>query len=229
MKWGAPAPHFSFVRWTNEPQALSWLFMHFTELPFGLRPDLLDGLRNQWESIAGPGTWWAGTERVAIAEAARGLTTEIIPSAAARAARTIYSDITSTSEEWVDQLLEDGLTMQQFVEVVGVVSRLAAVDEFTRALGGTLEPLPDPVAGEPARTESPAARRGRARVPMVGGASITQALSLVPAESAAQEAFHAPLYMSYAEMADYGFERDLTRPQMELIAGRVSAINECFY
>lgn len=203
--------------------------MHFTEFPIAVRPDLLAGLRNQWDSIAGPGIWWSGAERVAIAEVARGLTTELIPTGAASAARTIYADITSTSEKWVNQLLEDGLTMPEFVEIVGVVSRLAAVDEFTRALGGTLEPLPEPIPGEPARTEPPAARRGPAWVPMVGGASITQALSLVPTESAAQEAFHGPLYMSYSEMADYGFERELTRPQMELIAGRVSAINECFY
>jgi hypothetical protein len=203
--------------------------MHFKQLPMAVRPDLLAGLRNQWESIAGAGISWSGAERVAIASAARGLTAELIPPAAASAARTIYADITSTSEKWVNQLLEDGLTMPEFVEIIGVVSRLAAVDEFTRALGGTLEPLPDPVAGEPARSEPPAARRGPAWVPMVGGASITQALSLVPTESAAQEAFHAPLYMSYSEMADYGFERELTRPQMELVAGRVSAINECFY
>ena len=59
--------------------------------------------------------------------------------------------------------------------------------------------------------------------------SITNALSLVPAESAAQADIHGPLYMSYEQMADYAFERELNRAQMELVAARVSAINECFY
>ena len=64
---------------------------------------------------------------------------------------------------------------------------------------------------------------------MVGPTSIIQALSLVPAESAAQREIHGPLYMSYEQMADYGFRRTLDRAQMELIAARVSAVNECFY
>lgn len=179
--------------------------------------------------MAAPGTWWSGTQRVAIAQAARGVTAEGIPTAASEAARTIYSEITTTSRRWVEEILAGGLTMPAFVEVIGVVSRLAAVDEFTRALGRPLEPLPDSLPGAPSRVEPPPSRQGRSWVPMVGGMSITRALSLVPAESRAQEEIHGPLYMSYAQMADQGFERELTRPQMELVAGRVSAINECFY
>lgn len=203
--------------------------MNFTGFSIAIRPDLLAALRDQWENIARPGTWWSGAERVAIAAAARGVSTAAISATASAAARTIYDDITSTSEEWVRQLISSGLTLPEYVEIVGIVGRLAAVDEFTRALGRSLEPLPDPIAGEPSRTDPPFARPGRAWVPMVGGASITQALSLVPAESAAQAEFHGPLYMTYVEMADDGFERELTRPQMELVAGRVSALNECFY
>lgn len=64
---------------------------------------------------------------------------------------------------------------------------------------------------------------------MVGTASITQALSLVPAENAALERYHGPMYLTFDEMADPGIERALTRPQMELVAARTSAVNECFY
>jgi len=203
--------------------------VHFTEFSIPIRPDLLAGLRSLWSNLAAPGTWWSGAERVAVAEAARGGITDLIPSIAAGAARTIYSDITTTSRAWVEGVLAGGLTMPEFVEVIGIISRLAAVDEFTRALGRRLEPLPEPLPGAPTREDPPAARPGRSWVPMVGGMSITRALSLVPAESEAQEEIHGPLYLSYEQMADQSFERELTRPQMELVAGRVSAINECFY
>ena len=35
--------------------------------------------------------------------------------------------------------------------------------------------------------------------------------------------------LTLEEMADNRFERELSRPQMELVAARTSAINECFY
>ncbi len=203
--------------------------VHFSEYSVAIRPDLLAGLRSLWSNLAAPGTWWSGAQRVAIAAAARGGSAEGIPPAAAGAARTIYSDITSTSRRWVEDVLAAGLTMPAFVEVIGVVSRLAAVDEFSRALGRPLEPLPDSLPGAPSGVDPPPIRPGRSWVPMIGGMSITGALSLVPAEARAQEEIHGPLYMTYAQMADQGFERELTRPQMELVAGRVSAINECFY
>ena len=54
-------------------------------------------------------------------------------------------------------------------------------------------------------------------------------LSAVPAEMAALEALHGPAYLAYDEMQDPAHTRGLTRAQMELVAARTSAINECFY
>ena len=115
-----------------------------------------------------------------------------------------------------------------YVELVGVVARLAAVDSLHVALGLARPTLPVPVAGEPGGTLDPKARAGAAWVPMFGGASIAHALSLVPAEDEAQEDMHR-LYLTYEEMSDITFARGLTRSQMELVAGRTSAVNECFY
>jgi hypothetical protein len=64
---------------------------------------------------------------------------------------------------------------------------------------------------------------------MVGGSSIVQALSLVPAESAAQEDLHGALYLTYEAMAEPVHRSGLNRVQMELVAARTSAVNECFY
>ena len=203
--------------------------MVFETLPTQLRPALVLGLQKVWKDIAAPGTWWSGADRVAIATVARGQLDSEIPAAAQEAAQVIYSDITTVSREWVDGLLMSGLEVARYVEIVGIVSRLAAVDEFVRAIGGDLEPLPIPSAGDPSREPSPTAGDGPLWVPMVGEVSITRALSIVPAESESQRALYGPLYMSYEEMADNRFERELSRPQMELVAARTSAINECFY
>lgn len=202
--------------------------MAFETLPIEVRSDIVEALRAAWRQLAEPGTWWSGSERVAIAAAARGMDTSLSAPIAA-AARKVYVDVTSIRRRWVEDLTAGDLDMPRYVELIGIVSRLAAADEFANAIGGPLEPLPVPVDGEPSRTEPPKARSGKTWVPMSGPRSITRALSLVPAESEAQRAIHGPLYMTYEDMADPAFRRHLDRAQMELIASRVSAVNECFY
>jgi len=124
---------------------------------------------------------------------------------------------------------EDGLGMAEYVELVGVVSRSSAVDAIVRGLGGEPEPYPAPIGGDPTGEVAGNARQGRAWVPMVGGASIVTALSLVPSEMDAMIEFHGPAYLTMEQMADPVFERGLDRAQMELVAARTSATNECFY
>jgi hypothetical protein len=141
----------------------------------------------------------------------------------------LHAEPAAIRSSTVDGFRAAGLGDPRYVELIGVVSRLAAADGVMRTLGLPLEPLPDPVDGSPTGAVDAAAGRGPAHVPMVGGASIPQALSLVPAESAAQEDLHGPLYLTYEEMGDLAFVRGLDRTRMELVAARTSAINECFY
>lgn len=180
------------------------------------------------------GTWWSGRERVDIARAARSArfggedSPSTLPTIAIEAAATTSARPASIRHEWVDTVTGD-LGYPRYVEIAGITSRLAAVDTFHLGLGVELEPLPDSEPGEPSRSEEPQARPGAAWVPMVGGASITQALSLVDAESVAQEDMHGPLYLTYEGMAEFDYVGGLSRAQMELVAARTSAINECFY
>ena len=92
-----------------------------------------------------------------------------------------------------------------------------------------LEPLPGPIEGDPSRQPEPSAGRNPSWVPATSGSSIVYALSLVPAEMAAQEDLHGPLYLTYEGMGDLAYVSGLTRAQMELVAARTSAVNECFY
>lgn len=204
-----------------------------TTLAFPVRSDIARAFRREWERLARPGTWWAAGERRSLAVAARaarspGAGENRVGSVAEEAAATISANPTAIRRPWVEAVADE-IGFAPYVEIVGVVSRLSAIDAFHVAVGAPLEPLPDPGPGTPSRLEEPLARPGAGWVPMVGGASITQALSLVDAEAAAQEDLHGPLYLTYEEMAELDFVRGLSRVQMELVAARTSAVNECFY
>ena len=60
---------------------------------------------------------------------------------------------------------------------------------------------------------------------------IIRALSLVPAETHAHVELEQVQYLPLDRFGDYEYQHHegLTRPQVEVVAGRVSAINECFY
>ena len=66
-------------------------------------------------------------------------------------------------------------------------------------------------------------------MPTVGVISPPTALQAVPTEAAVQEELHGALYLSYADMADLAAVRGLSRAQMELVAARVSYLNDCFF
>ena len=187
--------------------------------------------------MAAPGTWWSAAERVAIADVARLAyhgnrppVRDEIPEAAQEAAALISHRPAGVTSVRIQRWQEHGLDPFHYVELVGIVASLTAVDTFHRALELEVEPLPDPTAGEPTRQmPSSGASVTKAWVPMVGPPSIPISLSAVPAEMAALEELHGPMYLSYEEMSDPAIRRGLSRSQMELVAGRTSAINECFY
>ena len=61
-------------------------------------------------------------------------------------------------------------------------------------------------------------------------ASVVQALSALPDEFDNLWRLAAAQYMSDSDMADPAWSRGtLSRPQMELVAGRISRIRECFF
>ena len=108
------------------------------------------------------------------------------------------------------------------------------------------ERLPEPRAGVPTRRLPPAARPGGAWVPMIapedasgpdadvygdGGfmPNIMRALSLVPDEVRMLRRLSATHYLPVEQIPDPMARRALDRMQIELVAARVSAVNECFY
>ena len=158
----------------------------------------------------------------------------------------IRTDPARLSKPWFDGVIAGGLEIGRYVELVGVTTLLAGLDYFARALGVAAPPLPPPLPGEPSRHRPAGARDGRAWVPMIDPADATgpeadlyggdafvpnimRALSLVPDEVRALRRSSEAHYVPVAQIPDPTVRRALDRPQMELVAARVSALNECFY
>jgi alkylhydroperoxidase family enzyme len=240
----------------------------YANAPVRVRGDLPTAHQNAWRRLAEAGTWWAGSERVAIAAEARNAERcrlcrqrEATPAANARegehdslgalpeAAVEVIHRLACTparlSRTWFEKVLASGLSDAEYVELVSVVATLVSIDGFCRALGVPPHPLPEPVPGEPSRYRPPQALPEGAWVPMIardrasgreadlyqGGrtGNVLRALSLVPDEVRALRELSAAHYLSFEQMLDLRAGRSLDRQQIELLAGRVSALNECFY
>ncbi len=188
------------------------------------------------------------------ARAARGLAPAVdapveptLPEVAVEAARRIGGDPASLDEGWFGSV-RDRLSDAEYVELAAIVVQTVSVDVFCRGLGVPLHAYPSPTAGEPSCERPATAVEEEAWVPTVpsgepGGEvaqalygghqmpNVIRALSLVPADAGLAIRQCEAQYLEIPQVIDAGFEpgRGLSRAQIELIAGRVSAINECFY
>lgn len=141
-----------------------------------------------------------------------------------------------------------GLGEEEYVETVAIAALTADLDIFARGID--IEPLAlTPGAGEePARTRPataynegawvatvPAGRRGGADARALYGEAmmpfIIRALSLVPAEARMHLDTEQAQYLPLPRFAEYDYRHHagLSRAQVEVVAGRVSVLNECFY
>ncbi len=189
----------------------------------------------EWQRLASPGTWWSGVQRVAIADEARRAsrhldTAGVLSDPATEAARRVAVEAASIRAVDLERWADGGLDGFAYVELVGIVSRLTAIDVASFGLGIDERPLPDPLPGEPTRDKPADAEVTTGWVPTVGPANAPACMSAVPPEVDAMFDVHGVLYLSLEQMGDLDIERDgIHRTQMELAAGRTSWLNECFY
>lgn len=243
----------------------------YQDSPYQIREDLQQTYRDYWQELARPGNWWSGKQRVEIARETRNAiacdycaerkqalspynfsgshlcSTELDP-AAVDAVHRIITDQGRITRAWIESLAEQGVSEEHYVELLGVVVAVFSIDEFNRALGLPLEPLPAPVEGVADNYRPAQAERGTGFVSMLPetdgaigdeadlwqngrSANVLRALSLVPNAVRAWNQISKSQYLGIQQVmavkGDTG--RSLNRMQMEIIAGRVSSINECFY
>lgn len=170
-----------------------------------------------------------------------------LPASIVDVTHRIRTDPGRLSRAWFESVIAGGLAEPAYVELVAVVTLLTGVDYFCRTLGVALFALPEPRPGEPSRYRPAAAKPGTAWVPMIDpedatGAeadlyppsplipNIVRALSLVPDAVRALRVSSDAHYLPIAEIGNPAARlQALDRMQTELIAARVSALNQCFY
>ena len=134
-----------------------------------------------------------------------------------------------------------------YVELLGIVVCQLSIDEFYRGLGIVERALPSAISGDPDGYLPAHLETDTAWVPVIPkdqvqpaeadlwpgnrGANVLRALSSVPNAVRMWQQLSEVMYLSLQGMAEMVQppNRQLSRMQMELIAGRVSALNQCLY
>ena len=236
-----------------------------------VREDIVASQRRAWQSLAAPGTWWSGAERVAIAREVRAArrcpfcvqrkaalspyavtgahaTDTALRPALVDAIHRITTDPGRLTRAWANEVMASDVSDAQLVELISVVCIAMLVDGFARAIGAEPAALPAPRAGAPVRVRPvEAIEEGYfvATIPYAVGArpeldlydpgafvpNVGRGLSLVPAAVRTARDLMAAHYMTYAQVAtDWEApDRPIDRSQVELVAARTSAKNDCFY
>ena len=200
-------------------------------------------------AIGEPGAWWSGADRLAIARETRAASCDslcaartaalspnategehvgesTLPPIAVEAVHRIRNDSGRLTRRWFDGLIDMGLQPEAYVELASVVASTVIVDTFAQGLGQPLTPLPEAVSGAPSFERSDDVVDAGAYLPLAreGRAHILRSLGLVPSASALFFRTFGPSYYMRPNT-----EFALGRAQVELVASRVSAVNECFY
>ncbi|MEM9566194.1 MAG: hypothetical protein AAGA93_26475 [Actinomycetota bacterium] len=191
-------------------------------------------------SMSAAGATLSGATRRSLAEASRSAAAERAaasettpPSANDPLAEITHRMTVAPAEirrSWVREQEQRGVSSANYVEILGLVSRLTAIDTFTFGLGTAavdLRPADD--NSEPTGRVADHATLSGGWVPTVGPASPPSALSLIPDEHEAMLDLHGVFYLSIPEMADLDADRGLHRTEMEFVAARTSLLNECFF
>ena len=157
----------------------------------------------------------------------------------------IVADPGRLTHSWYTKTLESGIPDTHFVEIVSVIAHTTAIDTFAKGIGVPVRALPEPQAGEPSNYRPAEARQHQAWAPNIAWdefgpneadyfvgrqANIRRALTLVPDEARSFFDVVSAQYLAGPQMTDFDNEfRAITHLQIELLAARVSALNQCTY
>ena len=245
--------------------------INYSDAQYSIRQSFADGHNRYWKRLAAPGSWLTGAERVAVAKELRQAsscqlceqrktalspyqvdgahdTATDLPDTIVEVIHRVTTDPGRLTKTWFDGIMQQGLSAEQYVEVVGTLVDVLSIDEFCRALDLPLNELPAPSAGEPDNYRPANIREDGdgAWVPMLpnvvdsGPESdlwegrtgyVIRALSLVPNETRHMLDLLEVHYLDNSQIwnVTHSPRGTLSRMQMEVIAARVSGLNGCFY
>jgi len=205
-----------------------------------------------WEWLAQPGGAWTAAEKVAMADILRCAEarplwdrrpatidhlrhvadeTEPVSELVADTVERVAVEAGTITRDWAAAVIE-ALGDAAFAELVAVCATVTPIDRACDLLGRRIEPLPEPVAGEPTGERADETIDIGAYLPAAAGfpgANVARSLSVAPTANMTRLRVVRALY-SGDRFGDLRWDDGaLSRPQVELIAARTSALNECFY
>jgi hypothetical protein len=161
------------------------------------------------------------------------------------AVHRIVSDPGRLTRALPDAFVAEGLEPGHYVEMLGVIVTVYSIDQFARGLGLAPRPLPAAQPGAASHYSPEGLESRTGWVPMIGetalgpaeadlwdppGGNVIRALSLVPDEVRTLMDLSDTHYLPGDRVMDPRAGGEvLDRAQIELVAARVSALNECFY
>jgi hypothetical protein len=238
---------------------------------YPVRASFAEAHNRYWKRLAAPGTWLSGAERVAVAKEVRqarsckfciqrkaalspyqvdgthdtvtGLTDTMV-----EVVHIVTTDSARLTKAWFDGIMQQGLSAEQYVEIIGTLVEVFSIDEFCRALDIPFNDLPEPLPGEPSKYRPANIREDGdgTWVPLLPNVvdsgpesdlwenhagNVIRALSLVPDEVRDMLDLLGVHYLNNTEIWNVkdAPQGTISRIQTEVVAARVSAHNRCFY
>jgi hypothetical protein len=223
-----------------------------TVLTVDVRPDLAAAHSAVLNAVARPGACWSAEARTAMAAEVRSARAQPdrppweapsldstlfvpdgpLPAAAVDAVWRITNHPGTLTADWYEMIVAGLPSPYHYVELVGLVAVINAVDRFADHLDLERLPVDEPSKDQPTG-EWVEAEVDRHWVPTVEakGSNVLRALSAVPdvqrLRAVVSEAQYVP---RDALLGDLDWSRGtIDRRQIELIAAQTSKRNECFY
>lgn len=236
---------------------------------WSIRNDLADAHKHALTRLSEPGSWWNGEQRIAIAASTRdsrqcsacetrlsSLSTsgdfgehthaEGLSDNIRDVVHVVATDASRLTQGVVGSITAEVMSVGHYVELIGIVATVTAIDRFCLTLNMAIPELPQAKPGEPDNYLPQCATSDLAWVPTIApeqasgpesgiyrnqsAAHIHRALSLVPAEKHGFFELDDVMYLKDAQLRNFDHEyRAINHAQIELVAARVSALNHCIY
>ncbi len=202
-----------------------------------------------WQNLGKPGAWWTGQQRIQIAQEVRNSSqptlvervndlskyshqeTESLSPYVRAVVRKITYESSTIDRDAYDRIV-DVLGQDRYAELAAIVTQVVPVFTLADILGYPREKLPNAHDGAPTKERPEDLVNDVAFLPTFsprGLPHVAVSLSLAQADNARRMLLVRSMYSgtNFGEMV--WEHRSLSRQQIELVAARTSAINECFY
>tara|TARA_Y100000741_G_scaffold151196_1_gene114109 strand:+ start:4049 stop:4723 length:675 start_codon:yes stop_codon:yes gene_type:complete len=202
-----------------------------------------------WQNLGKPGAWWTGHQRIEIAQEVRNSSqptlvervndlsryshqeTESLSPYVRAVVRKIAYESSTIDKSAYDSIVEV-LGQDRYAELAAIITQVAPIFTLADILGYSREKLPTAHDGAPTKERPEDLVNDVAFLPTFspnGLPHVAVSLSLAQADNARRMLLVRSMYSgtNFGEMI--WEHRSLSRQQIELVAARTSAINECFY